>query len=120
MVSNEFYFSNELVSIFLHTENSTKLLAIKFLKTLCIGCPFSACAYTFVSYFQAVGKGKISFIIAMLRKGAIDIPIMYLLSYLANCSEVYATPIADIICCFVAIVLYKTFVKTNDDYVNSN
>lgn len=57
-LATNFIFSNELVSIFLHTENSTKLLAIKFLKTLCIGCPFSACAYTFVSYFQAVGKGK--------------------------------------------------------------
>ena len=61
-LATNFIFSNELVSIFLHTENSTKLLAIKFLKTLCIGCPFSACTYTFVSYFQAVGKGKISFI----------------------------------------------------------
>lgn len=112
-----FVFSNELVSIFIHTDNSTKLLAIKFLRILCIGCPFSACAYTFVSYFQVVGKGKISFILAILRKGAIDIPTMYLLSYFANCTEIFATPIADVICCVVAITVFKIIIKTNNDYL---
>lgn len=108
-------FSNGLVSIFIHTEDVSKLYAIKFLRILCIGDPLSACAYTFVSYFQAVGRGKISFVLALLRKGAVDIPLMYLLAKLIPIyGEVIATPVTDLICCTVAVIVFKKFKEINN------
>ena len=105
-------FSRTLVGLFIHNNPESLAAGARFLRILALGGPFSACAYAFISFFQAVGRGKRSFILAIMRKGLIDIPMMFALSAALGCvSCVWATPVTDMICCGVAIFFFVTFMK---------
>ena len=86
--------------------------AFDFLRILCVGAPFSALAYTVISFFQAVGKSFSSLILALMRKGIIDIPLMFILQpWLQKYGIVLATPLADLLCAVAAVLLYWNFIK---------
>lgn len=105
-------FSDGLVSVFIRNEGVSNMFAEKFLKIFCVGAPFSACAYTFISFFQAVGKGNVSFVLAILRKGIVDIPMMIILDGIISIQgAVLATPITDALCCVVSIIFYTIFLR---------
>lgn len=105
-----FAFAHLLVGLFIGEHNSALPLGIKFLRILCVGAPFSAIAYTFISFFQAVGHGGLSFLLALLRKGILDIPLMFISkSFIPPYGIVAVTPTVDIICCAVSIVMFIWF-----------
>ena len=108
-------FSRQLVSLFIRSEGSSALAdGALFLRILCLGGPFSAWAYTVISFFQATGKGGRSFVLAILRKGVLDIPMMFLLNRLLQASGiVMATPITDVICSMVAMALFIRFLQSH-------
>ncbi len=104
-------FPGELISVFLRDGASAEYGAA-FLKILCLGCPLSAGAYMVISFFQAVGSGGRSFFLAIMRKGVLDIPLMFILgTALPVLGTVWATPAADGICFLAAIVLLALFLK---------
>ena len=112
-------FANGLSQIFVHDDSSI-VSSMMFLRILCIGAPFSAVAYTVISFFQAVGKPWRSLILALLRKGILDIPLMYIFFAVAGKNVnlgpeliVMATPIADVIACVTAIVMFLIYLKHN-------
>lgn len=105
-----FFFAHSFIRIFLFEGNPSIQYGITFLRILCLGGPFSAIAYTCISFFQAVGHGGTSFILALLRKGLVDIPMMFILNRIVAVNGVVmATPITDIICCVTAIILFTFF-----------
>ncbi len=105
-------FSEPMIRIFLPNGGDSVVLGGQFLRILCIGGPFSACAYAFISFFQAVGEGIKSLILALMRKGVLDIPMMFALNRLLPVyGIVWATPIADILCCIVSVVLFIRFLR---------
>lgn len=105
-------FAKPLIGLFIHSGSASLHYGIVFLRILCIGGPFSASAYTIISFFQATGNGKKSFLLAILRKGLVDIPLMFLLSAIVPVyGIVAATPLTDILCCLAANTLYIRFVK---------
>ena len=107
-----FIFKNQLMEMFLQNSSDSVDFGAKFLCILCIGSPFSACAYSCISFFQALGYGKKSFILAIMRKGLFDIPLMFILNRIYPIfGAVLATPIADIICCIAAIISVYPFLK---------
>lgn len=102
-----------LSSIFLHEQDALELSA-KFLIIFSIGAPFSALAYTVISFFQAVGKPWRSLLLALLRKGILDIPLMFILQIfipITSGGVVWATPIADIVCSIIAIILFLVYIN---------
>ncbi|MBQ9512216.1 MAG: MATE family efflux transporter [Lachnospiraceae bacterium] len=102
----------QLVGLFIRHASASKEAGALFLRILCVGAPFSAFAYTYISAFQAVGKSARSFILAILRKGIVDIPLMFLLQrFFRATGVVLATPAADIVCCGVALVMAIRFLK---------
>jgi len=105
-------YARNLIGIFIQHESPSLDYGIAFLKILCIGGPFSAFAYGIISFFQATGESLKSFLLAILRKGLLDIPLMFiLLKPFPVYGIVWATPIADIACCIVAIVLFTAFMR---------
>lgn len=103
----------QLVGFFIRHASISKAAGALYLRILCVGAPFSACAYTYISAFQAVGKSARSFILAILRKGVVDIPLMFVLQiFFRSTGVVLATPVADIVCCGVAMVMGIRFLKT--------
>ncbi|MCI6502692.1 MAG: MATE family efflux transporter [Clostridia bacterium] len=106
------FFSDELIGLFLQGATESRSYGRIFLRIMCIGAPFSAWAYTAISFFQATGHTVKSLVLALLRKGILDIPMMFLLGRLWPIyGIVCATPAADIFCCFTAIVLFAMFMS---------
>lgn len=104
-------FSRQLIGVFIRGDSPSVDYGAAFLRILCVGGPFSACAYAFISFFQATGESFKSFILAILRKGLLDIPLMFiLLRAIPVYGIVWATPIADTVCCIVAIVMFAVFI----------
>lgn len=102
--------SRELIGVFIHHASASLDYGSVFLRILCIGGPFSALAYMLISFFQAVERGQQSLILALLRKGILDIPLLFLLNFLfPPFGLAWATPIADIFCSVVAILLFLKF-----------
>ncbi|MCR5087530.1 MAG: hypothetical protein K6B39_09075 [Lachnospiraceae bacterium] len=98
-----------LVGFFVKPGDSLNL-GMRFLRILCIGAPFSAVAYTFISFFQAVGRWQNAFVLAVLRKGFLDIPLMFLFCLINPLTGIAAaTPTADIVCCLTAFFLYQLY-----------
>lgn len=105
-------FSEPLIALFIPHGTQSVRCGARFLRILCIGGPFSACAYAIISFFQAVGCGLRSFVLAILRKGLLDIPLMFLLRCFSPVyGIVMATPIADIVCCAAAALMYISFLR---------
>ncbi len=103
-------FSRALIGVFIQHESDSLLYGARFLRILCVGGPFSACAYAIISFFQAVGKSRKSFLLAIMRKGILDIPMMFILvRAIPIFGIVWATPIADVLCCFAALALFGAF-----------
>ena len=110
-------FSRALISVFIQHASDSQVYGARFLRILCIGGPFSACAYAIISFFQAVGESRKSFVLAIMRKGVLDIPMMFILLRLIPIyGIVWATPIADVLCCIAAILLFTRFIAHLDSY----
>ena len=105
-------FSRGLIGVFIQHESDSLAYGGDFLRILCLGGPFSAFAYAVISFFQAVGESKKSFLLAVMRKGLLDIPMMFLLLRpIPIYGIVWATPIADVLCCAAATVFYMRFTQ---------
>lgn len=111
--------SKFLIGIFIHSSSDSLYYGEKYLQILSLGAPFSAVAYQFISFFQATGHGRTSLILAFQRKGVLDIPLMFLLiRFNPIFGVVWATPLADIICCISAIVAFKLFINQHTNYAS--
>lgn len=109
-------FTKPLISAFIHVEGDSLDFGLVFLRILCLGAPFSAFAYAVISFFQATGKGVKSVVLALLRKGILDIPLMFaLFPVFPAYGIVLATPVTDAICCIIAIVLFTRFMRTHSE-----
>lgn len=107
-----FFFNQELTELFIRYDGPSKEYGEAFLKLLCIGAPFSACAYTMITFFQATGKGMRATLLALTRKGFLDIPLMFFLAKVwVDFGPVAATPITDVVCCVLAVILYGGFTR---------
>ncbi len=105
-------FSQQLVGLFIQHGSDSVVYGARFLRILCLGSLFSAFAYAVISFFQAVGCGMKSFVLAIMRKGVVDIPLMFLLNTLCPVyGVVWATPIADLLCSIAAICLFTAFLN---------
>ena len=103
-------FSNGLVSLFIKSGSDAVVFGGRFLKILALGAPFSAWAYAVISYFQATKRSMRSFVLAIMRKGVLDIPLMFFLNHrIPVYGIVWATPVADIACAVAALVLFLVF-----------
>ena len=110
-----------LIGIFIRNGSASLDFGTMFLRVLCVGGPFSASAYTYISFFQATGEGGKSFLLALLRKGIVDIPLMFLLRLLLPVvGIVMATPLADALCCIVANFLFAAYMRHLKDNVLDN
>ena len=104
--------ARQMIGLFIHTDSDSLQYGVDFLRILCVGGPFSASAYTIISFFQATGQGKKSFLLAILRKGIVDIPLMFMLNLvLPVYGIVLATPLADALCCAAANMMLIAFLK---------
>ena len=105
-------FAEGLSGIFLEAGSESAMHASRMLRLFALGAPFSAFAYTSISFFQATGRGGKSLFLALMRKGILDIPLMFVLVRVFGAYGAAAgTPIADAICAVAAMFMMSSFMK---------
>ena len=89
--------------------------AADFLRRMVTAMPLMAVCYPMIIQFQAAGRAKEALIVSVLRKGVIDVPIMFLfdaISPMYGCTLVQ--PVVDAISLFVAAGIYLSLRRKNE------
>ena len=81
-----------------------------FQRIICITGPCISVTMIVITMFQSVGKKVQPLVLSLLRKGGLDIPVMFLMNALIGVEGiVWATPIADVGAMLAALALFVPF-----------
>ena len=107
-------FAPQLAGIFID-DAETIAYATAFLRRMVIAMPLMAFAYLMIVQFQAMGRARESLVISVIRKGVIDIPLLYIMdkiSPLYGC--LWVQPIVDSLALVISIMLYRNLENKTD------
>ena len=99
-------FAPQLSSLFIDDALTIEYGA-SFLRRMVLAMPLMSVCYPMIIQFQAMGRAKESLICSILRKGALDIPLLFIMDALLplyGC--MFVQPIVDAISLTVAAILY--------------
>ena len=99
-------FAPQLAALFI-SDTQTITYAAAFLRRMVLAMPFMALAYPMIIQFQAMGKVKEALVTSILRKGILDIPLLFLLDALMplyGC--MWVQPMVDCISLIIASAFY--------------
>lgn len=83
-----------------------------FLRIVALACPTTALNFLAITIFQATGKKAQPLLLSLLRKGGLDIPLMFLFNHLLGISGIaWATPLADLLALAVSLTLTIPYLK---------
>ncbi len=104
-------FAPVLVSFFIAEEASVSF-GSSFLRVIALATPLASISYLTNTLFQATGRRLSSFFLSILRKGCMDIPLMFLFkSMFGMYGIVWATPTAEtgslIVAAFLVVLLIR-------------
>lgn len=100
-----------LVGLFIDAAD-TIAYGAAFLRIMVLAMPMMAVCYPMITQFQAMGRVKESLICSVLRKGVLDIPLLFLLDRLIpmyGCTMVQ--PIVDCISMLTALWFYRRIMR---------
>ena len=99
-------FAEPLASIFMR-DTVTVTYAAAFLRRMVTAMPLMSVAYPMIIQFQAMGRVRESLVCSVLRKGVLDIPLLFLTDALVPLyGLMWVQPIVDFISLTVAVILY--------------
>ena len=126
-----FFLSEPIISIFIKNEE-TIVQGGFFLKGRCFALPLIIFGYVLTNYMNAVGKGIISLLFAIIRHIAIILPIMILMNHIWNIngftwSQLVADALNIVICLFIFILVNKKITQrhlghfsNSDEIIDNN
>ena len=100
-----------LAALFIE-DQQTITYGAAFLRRMVLAMPFMAFCYPMTIQFQAMGKVREALIVSILRKGVLDVPLLFLMDGLFplyGC--MWVQPIVDCISLIVASTLYLRMMK---------
>jgi len=104
-----FLFAPQLVGLFIR-DDATIGYGAAFLRTLCLAIPIYSITLTIVAVFQAVGSGAKPFLLTVMRKGSLDIAMMFALKAAFGVSKIiWASPITETLALCMAVVMLIRF-----------
>ena len=107
-----FSFAEPLVTAFISDEGTVSC-GTEILKGRCFSLPFMMVGYHIVNYMNAVNKGKISFLLALIRHVVLIIPIMLLMNlFLGMEGLIWSQIVADAVNTIVAVLIFKKVKRT--------
>ena len=108
-------FAPYIVQAFIADEETVRY-GTQFLQARCFAPPFMFLSFNMVNFMQALGKGKISFYLALIRQVFLNIPILFVLNFLFGMSGIIWTQaIADFINVVISYVIYFRVMKEISD-----
>ena len=106
-----FFFAEPLVGSFIK-DPLTVEMGTSYLKMRCFALPFMMIGYHVVNYMNAVNKGKVSFLLAILRHLVLIIPIMLLMNYLWGINGLmWSQTAADVLNAAAALVIMRSLLN---------
>ena len=103
-------FTRQLVAFFVPGQENVIRYGVEFLHIIEVAVPLCSISFATNTVFQATGKKVSSFILSILRKGLLDIPLMFILvDSIGEFGVLWATPIAESLSVFVALGLLLSF-----------
>ena len=99
-------FAPQLAALFIN-DSVTICYSAGFLRRMVVAMPLMSICYPMIIQFQAMKKVKESMVVSILRKGVLDIPLLFLMDWLNplyGC--MWVQPIVDCISLIVAVLLY--------------
>ena len=107
-------FAPQLASLFID-DPATIHYSAGFLRRMVIAMPMMSLCYPMIIQFQAMGKARESLVCSILRKGVLDIPLLFLLdTWLPLYGCMWVQPIVDTISLIVAIGFYRALRRKED------
>jgi len=92
------------------------------LKIIALACPATTMNCLIITVFQATGKKIQPLFLSLLRKGGLDVPLMFWFCHLLGVTGIaWATPLADLIGLVIAAALFIPYFKKlygNDTHLN--
>lgn len=91
----------------------TAQTSARFLRIICVGCPGMAVSFTLTALFQATGRPKEALFLSLYRKGAGDIPLLFLMNWLFPMTGLLMVqPIVDTSAMGIAFLFYRRLAGT--------
>ena len=88
----------------------TVLYGTRFQRIICVTGVCIPVGMVIITMFQSVGRKGLPLFLSLLRKGAVDIPAMFILNRLLGITGIaWATPIADVVSMTAAILCFIPF-----------
>ena len=107
-------FAKPIVSIFIEDE-ATVVQGAAILKGRCFALPFMMIGYQVVNFMNAVDKGKLSFLLAIIRHIVLIIPIAVLMNSIMKLNGlVMSQLVADIINTVISMILFYVTMRSMD------
>ena len=104
-------FAAQFVGAFI-SDAQTVAFGTEFLKIRCFAPAFMFLSFHIVHFMQAVGKGKCSLYLAMIRQLGLNIPILFLMDHFFGMTGiVWTQTLADIINVVISYVIYNRVVR---------
>ena len=94
------------------SDGGTVQLGTKFLRARCFATPFMFLSFHMVHFMQAIGEGKISFYLPVIRQLCLNIPMLLLLNAVFGMTGIVWTQLsADIINVIISYMIYSKVMK---------
>jgi putative MATE family efflux protein len=104
-------FAPQLTAIFIR-DSATIQYGSAFLRIICLAIPVYSITFTIIAVFQAIGHGAEPFILTLLRKGSLDIILMFIIRKNLGVSLItMASPITEAIALFIGIIMLYHFLQ---------
>ena len=82
--------------------------AARFLRGRCLAMPFMLLSYHVVNFMNAVGRGKVSFLLAIIRHLVLIIPLLFMMKALFGLDGlIWAQVAADVLNALVALMIFR-------------
>lgn len=108
-------FAPQLISLFID-DAQTRVYGALFLRLTVTAMPLMALCYPMIVQFQAIGRVKESLICSVLRKGVLDVPLLFLMDSLFSLSGcMLVQPIVDAVSLITALIFYRAINRSLSD-----
>lgn len=94
------------------SDAETVRLGTEFLQARCFATPFMFLSFHMVHFMQAIGEGKISFYLPVIRQLCLNIPLLLVLNSVLGMTGIVWTQLsADVINVIISYIIYANVIK---------
>lgn len=101
------FFAEPITGAFIRDEETVRFAA-EFLRGRCFAMPFMLLGYHVVNFMNAIGRGKVSFLLTIIRHLALLIPLILLMKALFGLDGlIWSQLVADVLNALIALLIFR-------------